>query len=447
MQEQSKRRHRISGHVWVNPGKLGDVWYAKVRHLDGKRRNHRIGPSSTNTGPGRPGEGTFTKRTAKKQLDAWLVDLERGIDVFGLGVGVREDAGTFGSAAQSWLDWGEHERGWRYSTLVDSTGTVRKWLEPAFAELPLGEITSGMIERWRAEQLSKGGMGRRTSVKCLQMLSAVFNHAIRTQDLTLANPVLKVPKLKDAGYDLASFSFYDQAEVAALLRATEDAQDRALFLLAATTGLRMGELVALRIRDLDFPAELVRVSRSFGHQGGGVVAPKNGRGRSVPLVPSTAAVLARLLQRPNFVGDDDLVFPSATGGFLDRSALRRRYKKAQSLCACGHPLDAHEGDRHAGACSIARCGCQAHRAHLRPLTFHSLRHTFATQVAASGQAPLRELQEWMGHASLAMVLRYSHFSPRPEAAQRLARAFDIEQPEPVEEHTPLQIQLSPARPR
>jgi integrase len=414
MSHQRKAEPTASGHCFKYKGTRGEVWYCKIRHPDGVRRRHVIGPASAKSGPGRPASanvGTFSETAAKAKLQEWLVDLRRGVDVFNLGYGVREDAGTFGTAAQSWLAWGEHERGWRYSTVVDSTGTVRKWLLPTFGELQLEEISSGLVERWRAEQLSKGGMGRRTSVKCLQMLSAVFTHAIRTQDLTLANPVPKVPKLKDAGYDLAAFSFYDQTEVAALLRATEDEQDRALFLTAATTGLRMGELVALRIRDVDFAAEVVRVSRSYGHCGGGIVSPKNGKGRSVPLVPSTATVLARLLQRPDWLDDDDLIFPSVTGSFLDRSALRRRFKKAQ------------------------------HLAGLRPLRFHDLRHTYATQVAASGQVPPRELQQALGHSSLSMTERYSHFSPKPEAAQRFARAFAIEEPEP------LVIELSPARPR
>jgi integrase len=211
-----------------------------------------------------------------------------------------------------------------------------------------------------------------------------------------------VPKLRDVGYDPSSFQFYDQTEVAALLRATEDEQDRAIFLTAATSGLRLGELIALRVRDVDFAGEVIRVSRSYGHQVGGVVSPKNGKGRSVPLIPQTAAALARLLQRSNFVSDDDLIFVRPTGGFLDRSALRRRYKHAQA------------------------------EVHLRPIRFHDLRHSFATAVAAAGSVPIRELQELLGHSSLAMTLRYSHFSPKPDAAKRLAGAFAVEEPQPAE---------------
>src|SRR5438132_7784880 len=88
-------------------------------------------------------------------------------------------------------------------------------------------------------------------------------------------------------------------------------------LMAAFTGLRRGELLALRWRDVDFVGSLVRVRASYA--GGALRSPKSGKVRSVPLAPEVAEVLGRLSQRVRLTGDDDLVFLGDTGSYLDGS--------------------------------------------------------------------------------------------------------------------------------
>ena len=123
---------------------------------------------------------------------------------------------------------------------------------------------------------------------------------------------------------------------------------------------------------------------------------KGGRGRSVPMVPELASVLARLLQRDHHTSDEDPLFPGEKG-YLDGSALRRRYKAAQR------------------------------RAGLRPLRFHDLRHTFGS-LAARMAVSTRELQEWMGHADAKTTARYTHYRSRGDEAARLAAAFAVSDP-------------------
>ncbi len=106
-----------------------------------------------------------------------------------------------------------------------------------------------------------------------------------------------------------------------------------------------------------------------------------------------AKALAQLGQRRDWVGEDDLVFCGAAGGYLDGSALRRRYKAA--LAAAG----------------------------LRQLRFHDLRHTFGTRMIA--KADVRRVQEWMGHADIQTTMRYLHYAPRAEDAQLVADAFKV----------------------
>jgi integrase len=179
-------------------------------------------------------------------------------------------------------------------------------------------------------------------------------------------------------------------EVRALVRAAPDELYAALFLTAAFTGLRMGELLALRWGEVDFAADTIRVVRSFTL--GGESSPKSGRGRSVPMVGDVARALARLGQRERFTGDYDLVFAGVVGGHLDSNLVRSTYNDALE------------------------------RAGLRRLRFHDLRHTFGTRAVEKAESIL-ELKEWMGHANVQTTMRYLHYKSKADAARRLSEAF------------------------
>ena len=113
----------------------------------------------------------------------------------------------------------------------------------------------------------------------------------------------------------------------------EDEQDAALFLTAAFTGLRQGELIALRWRDVDFPGEHIRVTASYTT--GALTSPKSGRVRSVPMAPAVAEALARLAQREHWTGDDDLVFPGVAGTYLDARRCSSATSARWPPPACG----------------------------------------------------------------------------------------------------------------
>jgi integrase len=112
----------------------------------------------------------------------------------------------------------------------------------------------------------------------------------------------------------------------------------------------------------------------------------------VAMQEDVAAALARLGRRERFTDRDDFVFVSDAGGFVDGSAVRRRFLAA------------------------------AKTAGLRRLRFHDLRHSFGT-IAVNGVLSLRELQEWLGHADARTTARYTHYKKRGDEAKRLAEAF------------------------
>jgi integrase len=170
--------------------------------------------------------------------------------------------------------------------------------------------------------------------------------------------------------------------------------ERPLYLMAAMTGLRQGELLALRWQDLDIAA--VRGPRPPGFrtrrvQGAEVGARQPG---GVRMSSELEQALAALPAESNFTDDEDLVFAHPfTGGPLVRSVVRRRFQRA----------------------------CR--RAGVRVVRFHDLRHTFGTRIAASGEVSLRTLEEWMGHRDAKTTIICADYQPSEHEAEMVSRAF------------------------
>jgi hypothetical protein len=173
-----------------------------------------------------------------------------------------------------------------------------------------------------------------------------------------------------------------------------------LYLAAAMTGLRQGELLGLRWRDVDFEAQRVRVVAPYVR--GEFGDPKSeDSGRSVPLASRVVEALGALRERSLYAADDDLVFGHPeTGHPLDRSKLVRRFRAALK------------------------------RAGVRRVTFHELRHTFGTRMAAAG-VPLRTIQHWMGHADAKTTQVYAHYQPSDAEAETIDNAFPSSETLPV----------------
>jgi len=350
---------------------------------DGRQVKKKIGLAWT--GRGAPRVGYLTKRSAEEWLRETLDDARERAQA-----DAKQLDATFAEAAREWLRYVEHDRDCKPSTLRSYRSSLEAHLLPVFGELALHEITPAHIERWRAELTASP----RTKNKLLTELYGVFRRAQKVYGLP-ANPAAHVEKLRQRRrLDLDVFT---PEEIRALVRAAADEQDAAIYLTAAFTGLRRGELIALRWRDADFPASRLRVSTSYA--GGQLTAPKSGKVRSVPLAREVASALALLGQRERWTDDADVVFPGELGGYLDGSALRRRYLEALK------------------------------RAGLRRLRFHDLRHTFGTAMIT--KADILRVMEWMGHADVQTTRGYLHYRPRPDDVRIADDAFGDESVEAV----------------
>jgi integrase len=306
---------------------------------------------------------------------------------------------TFEIAATQYLRHLEEVMQRKRTTVQDYRIMLTRHLAPFFATRPLGAIEPSDIGHYIASK-RHAGLAMKTVTNHLQFAHGVFAFSLR-RGWVVMNPVAMAdrPPAEPGDPDIR---FLDREELEALLRAAADDYlgplDRVLWLTAAMTGLRQGELVALRWRDVDWTARTIRVRRSFSR--GQWTTPKSRRSiRAVPMADRVARELEQHFGRTAYSADDDLVFCHPhTGTPYDASKSRVRFK---------------DGLRRAG---------------LRKVRFHDLRHTYGTLMAAAG-TPLRTLQGWMGHRDYKTTEIYADFAPDPSQGTLWAeRAFGAASP-------------------
>ncbi len=309
---------------------------------------------------------------------------------------------TFGEVAARYVDHVEGVMGRKPSTVLDYRIIIRKHLAPYFGGKAINRITNDEVATYLSIK-AKHGLSGKTISNHLTLAHGVFQFALK-RGLTTSNPVAAVDRPRSAGPN-PDFRYLrvEEARQALLRVVPEDlfgTTDRALYLTATMTGLRQGELAALRWRDVDWTAGVIRVRRTYSRSEWGT--PKSRRSsRAVPMADRVATELEHHFQRSDFRGDDDLVLPHPqTGNPYDASKMRKRFYDAMRAAALGHLIGRENG-----------------------ITFHSLRHTYGTRMAAAG-TPMRTLQEWMGHRSVQTTEIYADFLPDQALGRALTdRAF------------------------
>lgn len=291
---------------------------------------------------------------------------------------------TFGSW---WAQWRATRVDLRPSTIARDESYAKTRILPRLGSVQLADIDRTLLRGWVAE-MSASGLAPATVVKTIQITSKALA-AAADERLIARNPAERLPLPR---VEMEPMRFLVPVEIGALADAI-DPRYRVWALTAAYSGLRFGELAALRRgriellrRKLDVTSTVVEMK---GHHHDGPPKTRAGR-RSVP-IPSFLA--DELTTHTAGMDADALVFSAPEGGYLRASLFRRRVWRSATIAADVAPL--------------------------RP---HDMRHTAVSLWIATG-ASVKEIAVWAGHSSVASVLdRYGHLLPGQE--DRVTDALD-----------------------
>lgn len=333
----------------------------------------------------------------------------------------RRQGVTFRQVAHAYLEWLEQIRGAKPSTIRShrsdlaepgipyrrGDGVTAGHIMAALGDRPAAQVAPKEIDQL-LRMVAATGVSPRSVNRIREIVCAAFNYGMKSTSFSLpGNPVIGTDRRRVPAPEVLRFYTAEEIEVVARALQTgfhrhdisergeleefEDRRDGEAVRVAAYSGLRLGELLALRWRDVDWAGSALTVSRalSSGVEG----STKSGHARRVPLADQAAAALDRLSHRQDFVFPGDYVFCNALGRPLDGSALRRRYKRARDATG------------------------------LRPLRWHDLRHTFGSLLVAGG-VDLVSVKDAMGHSQLTTTSRYLHARPATERAAAFTTAFN-----------------------
>ena len=308
---------------------------------------------------------------------------------------------TVSEYLDAWLQVVEHSV--RYSAFVSYKQQVRR-LKPYIGDVRLDHLKPAHVQQAYADL-----QGRGLSARSVQLAHVVLHNALKQAvqlDLIPRNPTELVKAPRPVRHEMKTLTA-EQADH--LFRHTEDDRWHTLWIVLCTTGLRLGEGLGLRWKDIDLAGRMLTVQRAVQRQTGKgliLVEPKTAMSRrSVHLttiacdslrIHRTTQLAQRLALGARWE-DRDMVFASELGRPLDPSVVSRRFQV--TLRSCG----------------------------LQPVRLHDLRHTAATLMLREGVHP-RIVQEMLGHVSISVTLdTYSHVLPtmHREAVSKLDDLFAV----------------------
>jgi integrase len=220
----------------------------------------------------------------------------------------------------------------------------------------LTEIDPHLIEKFKVERIKE--VSPAATNRALTLLKSMFNRATEWDKFDGANPVTKVKFFREDNHKLR---YLDKDEIKRLVENCEDML-RPLIIVAVNTGLRKAELFNLKWQDIDINNGTIHLLRT-----------KNGEKREIPMNEAVKTVIVEAKEH----SDSEYVFCTKTGNpYTD---IRKPFAR-----------------------SLKRAG-------IKDCLWHTLRHTFASQLAMAG-VDLNTIRELLGHSSTRMTIRYAHLS-------------------------------------
>lgn len=283
-----------------------------------------------------------------------------------------------------WLpEWQATRSNLSPATRLRDDASIRNHVIPALGAMPIGQIQPIHVGQWVAS-LKDQGLAPATTRKAYQLFAAAMAAAVDNGLI----PVSPCRKVELPQIETPEMRFLEPEEIKLLAEAIDE-RYRAMVLTAAYSGLRFGELCALRVDRLDALRRMIRVEESLAEVRSRFIfkAPKSEASRRTVSIPGflVGELAQHLAMYPDSSG---LLFTAHAGGPIRRTNFRRRIWKPAVASSVGEPC-----------------------------TFHDLRHTHAALLIAQGEHP-KVIQARLGHASIKTTLdTYGHlFDGLDEAA-------------------------------
>jgi len=318
-----------------------------------------------------------TKRDAEAFLAATRADIERGT-----WLPPEQGRIPLRQYADKWLE--QKRATLRPRSQEQYETNLRLHIKPTLGDRDLSKVSPSMVRQWHAELLAAEKPGAPTVAKCYRLLHAIFATAVE-DEMIPKNPCL----LRGASTDRpAERPVATIAQVFAIADAIGPSL-RVMVLFATFTGLRFGELRALKRSRVDLLHKTVQVVEQYQELSSGQLVlgpPKTDAGRRTVAIPDILITyLEEHIATYSGEGADGLVFCGTQHQPLHRKTFYRNWNKATAVAG------------------------------LPGFHFHDLRHTGNTLAAATG-ASTKELMSRMGHASPRAALIYQHATKDRDAA-------------------------------
>lgn len=275
-----------------------------------------------------------------------------------------EESSSFSEFADKWFNTYVITNN-KPSEQLNKKTAIRNHLKPFFGKIDIDKISALNIEEFKAQKQAEGKCNKSINnylgmlSKCLHCAEewGLIKNAPRTKHL-------KVPPQK--------FRFLTEEEYNKLLEEAQkiNREFYEMVLFTLRTGVRVGELMALRWEDIDFDRQNITIRRSIVN--GIIGSPKSNKSRQIPLSDDIFSVIRN--KKRNL--KDSNIWKMETSRF----SLNRKLKRA----------------------------CR--RFGFKVGGWHDLRHTFASKLANNGVA-LQVIQALLGHSDLKMTQRYAHLEP------------------------------------
>lgn len=327
-----------------------------------------------------------TKKEADRLLAEWLVEIERGIAVDGAKM-------TVGEYLKYWLEtYVKHNT--RATTYRGYEVCVRVHLIPVLGSIPLQKLTAAHLQAYYQQAIHQAPSNRRKgtlSPRTVRLTHSVIREAL--QHALEWNMVARniADATKPPRAVRPKVEVWGAEEAQRFLAVAENDGYSPIWLVALTTGMRQGELCALRWEDVDFKRGVLHIRHTLMAVKGerSLREPKTRSGRrTITLSPVCLAALNDHRDRQRFQRtnadewhDRDAIFTASNGEWLNHGNLTRAYNALIP------------------------------KAEVKRIPFHGLRHTHATLLLQEG-VNVKIVSERLGHTNIGITLdTYAHVLP------------------------------------